>query len=299
MLPDSSSSASSPSPSETEETQESAGSGAIDFGIGEDGWKRWVTGPGERVSIPRTRRPFVRAPITSSSGGLREGLEAHDRALGLGPSGRVVTALHTAAHGADAPQLGTARFQVTLSRKGEVEVSLTTASEPVEAWQSVALRAAAELRRKPPRIPSGRVGARWIVDLVADQRFPNGVDPKTLHAPRLEGVAPRLRSVEEGKKEIEELNPTAASDNLPSKVALQESIANTELPGLFLSSKGKAGSYRLGVTPLGTLQAPAGAESRTAGLDLRAQGTFDPSNLGAKAQRHLRVAVVEETFFDE
>lgn len=277
-------------------------SAPIDLGIGENGWQRWATVPmvaaeGAAVAAaPSTgaaRRPFVRAPVASKSGGLQEGLEERSRALGLGPSGRVVSALRGAAHHRDAPELGKARFQITVTRDGTVEVAVAAATEPRDAWESVARRAAADLRRKPPRIPAGRAGARLVVELIADERFPSGVASKSLKKPRLEAVAPRLRSVEEGKKEIEELNPTAASDSVP----LQEQIANTEVPGVFVAGKNKVCDYRAGVTPLGTLQAPSGNRDRNAGTEFRIQGACDPSNLEAKAGRVVRLAVVDEQLF--
>jgi hypothetical protein len=290
---------------EQEETAESASridpqsNAPIDLGIGENGWQRWVTGPNAAFGVPSddagrsARRPLVRAPIASKSGGLQEGLEARTRALGLGPSGRVVSALRGAAHRKDAPELGKARFQITVTRDGVVEVSVASATEPRDAWEAVARNAAADLRRKPPRIPSDRAGARLVVELVADERFPNGVGSKSLSGPHLEAAAPRLRSVEEGRKEIEAMNPTAANDSVP----LQEQIANTEVPGVFVAGQNKVCKYRTGVTPLGTLQAPSGNSERDPGAEFRIQGACDPSNLGAKAARVVRVAVVEERMF--
>lgn len=273
-------------------------SAPIDLGIGENGWQRWATGPmvateGVAPTTGAARRPLVRVPGASKSGGLQEGLEARSRALGLGPSGRVVSALRNAVHHRDAPELGKARFQITVTRDGKVEVAVSAATEPKAAWESVARRAAADLQRKPPRIPAGRAGARLLVELIADERFPSGVASKSLKKPRLEAVAPRLRSVEEGRKEIEELNPTAANDSVP----LQEQIANTEVPGLFVAGKNKVCDYRAGVTPLGTLQAPSGNRERNAGTEFRIQGACDPSNADAKAARVVRVAVLEEQMF--
>jgi hypothetical protein len=288
-----------------EETAESApridpqSNTPIDLGIGENGWQRWVTGPNAAFAVPSddagrsARRALVRAPSASKTGGLQEGLEARTRAVGLGPSGRVASALRGAAHRKDAPELGKARFQITVTRDGAVEVSVATATEPKDAWEAVARHAAADLRRKPPRIPAGRAGARLVVELVADERFPNGVGSKSLRAPHLEAAAPRLRSVEEGRKEIEDLNSTAANDSVP----LQEQIANTEVPGVFIAGQNKVCKYRAGVTPLGTLQAPSGNRDRDPGAEFRIQGACDPSNLDAKAARVVRVAVVDEQMF--
>jgi hypothetical protein len=277
-----------------------ARTGPIDLGIGDEGWRRWVAGPGERVAtLPDTdarkaaRRPLVRAPMKSTTGGLREGLEARDRALGLGPSGRVVSALHLAARHPDAPQLGTASFQVTVLRTGAVEVLLNNGSQP-SGWGPVALRALEDLRRKPPRIAAGRSGVRLTVDLVAEAVLPNGVKSKSLRRPALEALAPRLQSTAEAQKEIVELNPTAGTDG---GVPLAESLVNSEVSGVYAAGQGKVCSYRAGGTPLGTLNAPIGNPNRSPGLELRVQGNCDPANIGAKSQRVVRAAVRDEVMF--
>jgi hypothetical protein len=275
--------------------------GPIDLGIGDEGWRRWVAGPGERVAtLPDTdarkaaRRPLVRAPMKSTTGGLREGLEARDRALGLGPSGRVVSALHLAARHPDAPQLGKASFQVTVLRTGAVEVLLNDGSQPSVGWGPVALRALEDLRRKPPRIAAGRSGVRLTVDLVAEALLPNGVKSKSLRRPALEAVAPRIQSTAEAQKEIAELNPTAGTDG---GVPLAESLVNSEVSGVYAAGQGKVCSYRAGGTPLGTLNAPIGNPDRSPGLELRVQGNCDPANIGAKSQRVVRAAVRDEVMF--
>jgi hypothetical protein len=48
---------------------------------------------------------------------------------------------------------------------------------------------------------------------------------------------------------------------------------------------------------MGTLEAPSGHHAQQPGLDLRIQGACDPSNIGARPQRVVRVAVVDETMF--
>ena len=118
---------------------------SLDLGIGPDGWQRWVTAPkaGERAPAPRAgtrsnRFQVYRAPPVSTTGGLQEGLEEHDRSLGLGPSGRVMSAMHQAAHQTVAPYVGVARFDVTVLQSGAVEVTLGGASGQVEAWRKVA-----------------------------------------------------------------------------------------------------------------------------------------------------------------
>jgi hypothetical protein len=206
----------------------------------------------------------------------------------------VVSALRLAARHRDAPQLGTASFQVTVLRNGAVEVLLNSASQPSEGWGPVALRALEDLRRKPPRIAGGRSGVRLTVDLVAEALLPNGVKSKSLRKPALEALAPELQSTAEAQKQIVELNPTAGTDG---GVPLAESLVNSEVSGVYAAGQGKICSYRAGGTPLGTLNAPIGNEDRSPGLELRVQGNCDPANIGAKSQRVVRATVREEVMF--
>jgi hypothetical protein len=277
-----------------------APTGTIDLGIGNDAWQRWIPANGQPLArgsemgaSKHGREPLVRAPVASTTGGLREGLEARDHALGLGPSGRVISALHAAARHRDAPTLGKARFEVTVLRTGAVEVSVSAASEPAGGWEPVAVRAAEALRRNPPRIPSGRAGTRLVLDVVAESSLPNGMKSKSLRGPRLQASAPRLRSTEQSKKELTDLNPTAGTDAVP----LSETLANADVPGLYVSGQGSVCGYKAGVTPLGTLQAPSGNDTRSPGTELRVQGACDPAHIGAKSQRVVRVAIREQAMF--
>jgi hypothetical protein len=74
------------------------------------------------------------------------GLEAHDRALGMGISGPALRTLFEAAHGERAPATGFARFQVTVLKSGAVEVSLRDATGELASWHAVAEDAASRLR---------------------------------------------------------------------------------------------------------------------------------------------------------
>ena len=254
--------------------------GPIDLGIGPDGWQRWVG------VLPREeRRPqaaprgtaIVRAPPVSSTGGLQEGLEAHDRKLGIGPAGAVATALFQAAHQQDAPETGTALFNITVLRTGAVEVSLGEASD--KKWQAVATHAAEALRRSPPRIPPPREGYKLTLKITAEETMPNGLKRKQLHGARLEGVAPRFHDVKQEQKEIELKNPTLGVG--PNNQEIHGPPIVADLPGVFVTGQGKACGYRFGITPLGLLL----------------QGGCDPANLGAKLQRVVRTEVQSETGF--
>jgi hypothetical protein len=257
----------------------------IDLGIGPDAWRTWARAqpPASEATDdePRglgSKRPLVRAPTPSKTGGLQEGLEASDRKRGLGPSGRVITALFQATHSDVAPELGVAHFSVTVLRSGEVEVSLNSANKESEKWRAVAERAALALRKAPPRIPPSRAGVRLTLDVTAEETFPNGAKPTELHGPQLEVDPLKFQSTEEAQAELEANNPVTATSRVPPSTQLPP-IKN--VPGVFLSGRGKVCSYRVGVSLLG----PA------------LQGGCDLSNVGTKAQRMVRVAVQEQSFF--
>jgi hypothetical protein len=235
-------------------------------------------------------------PVPSQSGGLQEGLEAADFKRGLGPFGGVVTALFDASHGGSAPEAGVASFNVTVSREGQVEVSLGGADRNVSAWQAVAARAATALRKNPPRIPKARRGVRLTLEVIAEGRLPGGTRTSELSAPRLEAALPEVRSVEAAQAKLSELNAVTAANK---DASLETPPAISELPGVYVSGRGKVCSYRLGVAPLG--QVPSGGpDPRSAGIQPPGPsltGHCDVSNLVAKPQRVVRVAVRQQEFF--
>lgn len=256
----------------------------IDLGIGPDAWATWAraqpspTETTDEPSAPSKRRPLVRAPTPSKTGGVQEGLEASDHERGLGPSGRVITALYQATHSDVAPQLGVAHFSVTVLRSGEVQVSLNSANKESEKWRAVAERAALALRKAPPRIPSSRAGVRLTLDVTAEETFPNGVKPTELHGPRLEADSLEFKSSEEAQAELEAQNPVTATSRHPPSTQLPPI---KKVPGVYVSGRGKVCSYRLGLSLAGPML----------------QGGCDPSNAGTKAQRMVRVAVQDQSFF--
>jgi hypothetical protein len=263
----------------------------IDLGLASDGWQLALLGaPPDRPAAARRdrRAPLVRAPTPSKTGGLQEGLEARDRELGLGPAGRVASALYQAAHGDSAPVTGVARFNVTLHRSGAVEVSLADAKD--QPWREVAERAAAELRRAPPKIPPQRDGYRLTLKLIAEEVLPSGTRRSQLGPSRLEARAPRFQNSGASLKELERLNPTAGVG--PETEDLKQRRAITELPGLHRTVRGKVCSTRAGVAPLGQKD---GDRVPVASFDL--QGECDPVNAGAKFQRLVRTEVEAEAAF--
>jgi len=254
--------------------------GPIDLGLGPDGWQRWVGVLPNEPAAPRTEargRPVVRAPPASSTGGLQEGLEANDRKLGMGPSGRVATALFQAAHAPDAPETGTALFNVTVLRTGAVEVTLGETTD--RRWQAVATHAAEALRQAPPRIPPPREGYRLTLRITAEETMPNGVKRKQLHGARLEVDAPRFHDQREAEREVALKNPTLGVG--PDQQDFRGSPIVMDLPGIYVTGVGRVCGYRVGISPVGLIL----------------QGGCDPSNAGAKLQRMVRTEVREQSAF--
>lgn len=254
--------------------------GPIDLGLGPDGWQRWVGVLPNEPAAPRTEargRPVVRAPPASSTGGLQEGLEASDRKLGMGPSGRVATALFQAAHAPDAPETGTALFDVTVLRTGAVEVTLGETSD--RRWQAVATHAAEALRQAPPRIPPPREGYRLTLRITAEETMPNGLKRKQLHGARLEVDPPRFRDQRAAEREIELKNPVVGVG--PDQQDFRGAPIVMDVPGVYVTGVGRVCSYRFGISVTGLLL----------------QGGCDPANAGAKLQRMVRTEVREQSAF--
>jgi hypothetical protein len=208
---------------------------------------------------------------------MQEALEAHDRAIGISAAGPVVSALYHAAHDPSAPELGSARFDVTVLKSGSVEITVSDVTSELPAWREVASRAAAALRRSPPRIPGPRKGMHAVLEITAEQVYPNGTKRTDLYSPRLEGVLPKLRTAKEMQEELAKLNPTLgrAEPNPPNLAPI------AEIPGVYVAGRNKVCSYKFGLTPMGPL----------------IQGGCDPSNAGARPQRMVRTQVVEEALF--
>jgi hypothetical protein len=266
----------------TESAQAAPAEHAIDLGLGADGWQRWALAPPKapgpsEPTAPRGR-PLVHPAPASTTGGLQEGLEAHDRKLGMGPSGRVATALYQAAHTDAAPQTGSASFTVTVLRTGEVQVAVGSASDA--KWHEVAARAAEELRRAPPRIPEPRNGYRVSVRITALETMPNGLKRSDLRSAHLETVPLKFHDVKTEQKQLELDNPTAVVGPDRGNPAATTPIT-MDVPGVFIAGQGKVCHYAFGVSLTGLIL----------------QGGCDPVNAGAKLQRVVRTQVSEETAF--
>ena len=267
-------------PSEAAAAPGGAPAGAIDLGLGADGWKRWLASDHPGGTAPRTPAPgvpVVKAPPASTTGGLREGLLEADLKRIVGPSGRVVNALEDAAHGEGATAFGVARFAVTVLRTGGVEVRLESASAGDAEWKRVAERAAANLRANAPTIRAPSEGARFLVELSAEMMIVDGRRAASLHGPRIEATPPRIHAWTEGQRDMQRSNPTAAS----GLSRTDQMHAIVEVPGVYLAQNGKVCSYRLGLSLLGPML----------------QGGCELSNLGTKPQRVVHAHVTRQELF--
>ena len=270
-------------------SDEPSGAKPIDLGIGPEGWRRWMTEPlaGQTPPAPSVRRngyQLFHAAPASTTGGLQEGLEASDRARGLGPEGRVVAASQKAAHSPEAPEAGVARFEVTVRRTGAVEVSLGAVTAQREQWQQVAAHIARDLKSSPPRIPPPREGLKVVVEVVAEETMPNGTKTKSFEKPHLDAPL-KFQSTEASLEQTKRENPTTVNPT-PDDIALK-----LDSPGVYVAQSDKVCSYRAGVGSI----APGSRLGVAAGPV--AQGTCDPINIGAKPQRLVRTRVVAQSLF--
>jgi hypothetical protein len=252
---------------------------AVDLGIGSGDWSRFVDPTGTpRIDAPRAERSSERARPASTTGGIAEALEAHDQKVGIGPAGAVLSAIHEAGYSDAAPAIGSATFSITVLRSGAIDVQLTGVSSEHAAWSKVGDNIVAAIRKKPPRIPPSRSGVRLSVEVVAEERWPNGQATRENHGPKVTAKAPQFKAVDEAQKELLERNPAAVPDsNAPTgKTNL---VANVDMPGIFVEQRGKVCSYRIGLSPTFF------------------SGGCDPSNIGAKARRVVSTKIVSQTMF--
>ena len=152
----------------------------INTGI--DGSMAWMwTRP--NVSTPKPRP-------ASTTGGLQEALDAHDRKVGLGYGGPVVSAFHSAAASPSAPQGGRARFEAIIDSSGRVSsVHVLSANGDMAAWQAVASQVLRILRSRILRVPEGQAIA-IVVDVRSRYQMPSGAKPG--ESVKMEGAGARF-----------------------------------------------------------------------------------------------------------
>jgi hypothetical protein len=114
----------------------------------------------------------------STTGGLQEALDAHDRKVGLGFGGPVVTAFHAAAANPTAPQTGRATFEAIIDASGRVtDVHVLSVDGEMEKWIAVARQVLAALRSRVLRTPLGGQGVAIVVAVQSRYQMPSGAAP--------------------------------------------------------------------------------------------------------------------------
>jgi hypothetical protein len=264
-------------PSAATNTGARHGGAPIDLGIGAGDWSRWVDPRTSRTAAERPGRAPLVAPPVSSTGGLAEALEAHDQKIGLGPAGAVLTAVHDAGYSEIAPAIGTATFSITVLRSGAVDVQLTGATSQAAEWAKLGESIAAAIRRKPPRISETRIGVRLGIEVVAEERWPNGQPTRLDSGPKLAATPPKFQAVETAKQSLLERNPAAVPDPDAPAGKPPPLQANYEAPFVGIQGRGKVCSYKIGLSPIPI------------------SGGCDPANIGAKARRVVSTRVTSQT----
>ncbi len=113
----------------------------------------------------------------STTGGLQEALDAHDRKVGLGFSGPVVTAFHAAVAQPTAPQTGSATFEAIIDASGRVtDVQVLSVNGEMDKWLAVARQVLAALRARVLRTPVGQ-GVAVVVAVQSRHQLPSGAAP--------------------------------------------------------------------------------------------------------------------------
>lgn len=207
-------------------------------------------------------RPKADAPGSAESR-LNESLRAEiadaDVHAGLTRGGPVISALRLATFEVATPNNGTASFLARTDATGLV-VSLepTDVSSHYAAWQKVARRALGQLKGKRLRVPDGSQGLSVRLEVVSRIQLPSGRDPGL-------GVSALGLPIKKGDGEH-----STRIDILKPSVDLR----SIDVPGTTGADPHGLPTLRLGVNLFG--------------LDA------DPVDVGAKAQRIVRVRVVNE-----
>jgi hypothetical protein len=118
---------------------------------------------------------------------------------------------------------------------------------------------------------------RLTIDITAEETYPNGAKPTDMHGPRVEVDGLEFKSIDETQAELNDLNPVGAAAQNPG----DRPPAITKVPGVYVAGRGKVCGYRIGLSVFGPIL----------------QGGCDPSNIGTKPQRMVRVAVQDQSFF--
>lgn len=129
---------------------------------------------------------------------FREALDAHDRELGLGPSGPLVAAAREAGSLPSAPDTGNAIFDVDADASGKVlSASVVSFSTDGSGWTAVAQQLVTLMSPKTLRLPLGAHGIRVRLRISAERSLPSGQRGET-HAGAVPDDVPGADPVCEG-----------------------------------------------------------------------------------------------------
>jgi hypothetical protein len=142
--------------------------------VGADGYWKSVVLDGSGATRPAPAPeplPVPRSPDRI----LRDGLDAHDRALGLGSAGVLVSAAHEAASPEIAPDVGSATLEIDCDAGGKVVASRVLASSGSPArWSAVARELVRLASSRTVHVPAGSRGVRTRLRIVAERAPPSG-----------------------------------------------------------------------------------------------------------------------------
>jgi hypothetical protein len=236
----------------------------------------------------------------SPTGGVAEGLVAHDVAVGMGRGGPILAAAESAARSSDAPLDGGATLDVVIRSDGMVTARVSSADGDVDAWTRVA--ASLEHSVDPTRIRMPARGRGWqvVVRVEAKVQLADGRDVRSLHGLRGSLAPSALESAMEGTPGARGSSTgPGGPDNVgagPSEpppvggvlgsgrpsnagAGAAQAIAQAVLPAPTLSISGKICSASLRITPLGI------------GLG----GGCSPENVGTGTRRIVSGRIVSES----
>ena len=122
--------------------------------------------------------PDDAASAQAATNALLEGLTAHDIASGTSRGGPLLAAVEEAARQPEAPSLGVAVFDVTVSREGAPQVSLVDAKDDAPGWTKLgaAIARAAARRQATVRLPERATAIRVRIRVEAVDRLADGTD---------------------------------------------------------------------------------------------------------------------------
>lgn len=172
-VPDEPTAPRSPKPADSDQPWSLARPAPYDLGIGTY-WKSVATNAGGGPSSVSPEEP-PRPSAPSLDRTVRDALDAHDRALGLGREGPLMSAAREAASPSFAPDVGSAELDIESDSTGKViSAYVVSASGEVSAWKGVARELVRLMSSKPLRPTRNGRGLRTHLRIVAERTLPSG-----------------------------------------------------------------------------------------------------------------------------